>query len=74
MCGVYLSGHKHNLRMREGIRVQLVDEDVIGLANDLLWYLVSNMLTMVTQLFTREGIRVQLVDEDISGLANDLLW
>jgi hypothetical protein len=27
---------------REGIRVQLVDEDVIGLANDLLWYLVSN--------------------------------
>ena len=22
---------------REGIRVQLVDEDVIGLANDLLW-------------------------------------
>ena len=26
----------------EGIRVQLVDEDVIGLANDLLWYQVSN--------------------------------
>jgi hypothetical protein len=23
---------------REGIRVQLVDEDVIGLANDLLWF------------------------------------
>jgi hypothetical protein len=22
----------------EGIRVQLVDEDVIGLANDLLWF------------------------------------
>jgi hypothetical protein len=27
---------------REGIRVQLVDEDVIGLDNDLLWYQVSN--------------------------------
>jgi hypothetical protein len=26
---------------REGIRVRLVDEDVIGLANDLLWYQVS---------------------------------
>jgi hypothetical protein len=26
---------------REGIRVQLVDEDVIGLANDLLWFEVS---------------------------------
>jgi hypothetical protein len=26
----------------EGIRVQLMDEDVIGLANDLLWYLGSN--------------------------------
>jgi hypothetical protein len=26
---------------REGIKVQLVDEDVIGLANDLLWYQVS---------------------------------
>jgi hypothetical protein len=26
---------------RKGIRVQLVDEDVIGLANDLLWYLDS---------------------------------
>jgi hypothetical protein len=23
---------------REGIRVQLVDEDVIGIANDILWY------------------------------------
>jgi hypothetical protein len=27
---------------REGIRVQLVDEDIIRLANDLLWYQVSN--------------------------------
>jgi hypothetical protein len=26
---------------RVGIREQLVDEDVIGLANDLLWYQVS---------------------------------
>jgi hypothetical protein len=26
---------------REGIRVQLVDEYVIGLATDLLWYQVS---------------------------------
>ena len=26
---------------REGIRVQLVDEDDIGLANDILWYQVS---------------------------------
>jgi hypothetical protein len=25
-----------------GIRVQLVDEHIIGLANDLLWYQVSN--------------------------------
>jgi hypothetical protein len=24
-----------------GIRVQLVDEDVLGLANDLLWYQIS---------------------------------
>jgi hypothetical protein len=27
---------------REGIRVQLVDENFIGLANDLLWYQVSH--------------------------------
>jgi hypothetical protein len=26
---------------REGIRVQLEDEDVIGLANNFLWYQVS---------------------------------
>jgi hypothetical protein len=45
----YLSGHKHQKSIyigfcdiegivfaREGIRVQLVDEDISGLANDLL--------------------------------------
>jgi hypothetical protein len=44
-----------------------VDEDVIGLANDLLCGVFVGIV------FTLQGIRVQLVDEDISGLANDLL-
>jgi hypothetical protein len=38
----------------EGIRVQLVDEDISGL------YDIEGIV------FAREGIRVQLVDEDIN--------
>jgi hypothetical protein len=39
---------------REGIRVELVDENVIGLANDLMWYQVSH--NMYDQCWKADGL------------------
>ena len=60
-------------------QVQLVDEDVIGLANDLLWYLVSNnpvyswhpsMVFMSTQVKHRTSLYHIVSQNKIKTMGN----